>query len=65
MLINGRELYLKMGDEESAEICAKELKATRQKVETIESKLSALGKMIYDQPKNTLPDDINAYIENL
>jgi tetratricopeptide (TPR) repeat protein len=65
MLINGRELYLKMGDIESAEICAEELKATRLKVETIESKLSSLGKKIYDQPKNTLPDDINEYIDGI
>ena len=65
MLINGRELYLKMGDTESAEICAEELKATRLKVETIESKLSSLGKKIYDQPKNTLPDDINYYIDRI
>lgn len=49
MLIQGIYLYQKNGDNSSANICKQELINTRNKLHSIEDKLSHLGKMIREQ----------------
>lgn len=62
MLIQGVELYKQAGDEYSAEYCIQELTKTVRKLKALDGRLSELGKMIYDQPKTELPQDIMDYI---
>lgn len=63
MLINGIYLYEKNGDKYSADICKKELLSIVDRLDNNKEKLSELGKMIHDQPKTELPDDIISYVE--
>lgn len=65
MLINGIYLYEKYDDEYSANVCKKELLLTVQKLSENNEKLSKLGKMIKDQPKVQLPDEIIEYVEEM
>lgn len=65
MLINGIYLYEKYNDEYSADICKKELVLAAQKLSENSENLSELGKMIKDQPRVHLPDEIIEYIEEL
>ena len=62
MLITGIQLYEKAGDEASARICRQELHRAARLVHTADSRLSALGAEIRDQPTVELPADIEAYL---
>ena len=62
MLITGIQLYEKAGDEASARICRQELRRAARSVHTANSRLSALGAGIQDQPTVELPADIEAYL---
>lgn len=63
MLINGIYLYEKSGDKYSADVCRKELKNVSVQLASLPNRQSELGKMIKDQPKTELPDEIIKYIE--
>ena len=65
MLINGISLYMKAGDEQSAQVCAKELLNTYERVTSLGKRLSKYGKMIKDQPVTELPEDIVEYVNAL
>lgn len=65
MLINGVTLYNDAGDSKSAEICKKQLIATKEKFEDNFSKVSELGMKINDKPETKFPDDIEDYIKKL
>lgn len=62
MLITGVSLYSDAGDNQSAEICLKELKSAANAVHNSKDRLSALGAKIKDQPETRLPDDIEEYL---
>ena len=63
MLINGIKLYEKAGDEYSVKICKQELLWIRDELSKLPSRQSRLGKLIKDQPKTQLPEDIEKYIK--
>ena len=65
MLINGIALYTEAGDTVSADYCKKELMGIPQKLDSLNGRLSKLGKLIKDQPKTELPDVLLQYIESL
>ncbi len=65
MLINGIYLYSKNNDEYSIKVCQKELINAVKTVEGFNDRLSDLGKMIDDQPKTQLPEDILEYVGRL
>lgn len=65
LLIKGIYLYEKHGDEYSANVCRKELVATIKELQKNTERLSKLGRMIDDQPKTQLPDEILRYAEKL
>ena len=65
MLINGIYLYEKSGDNYSANVCCKELIAVIDDLQKNTERLSELGRMIDDQPKTQLPDEILRYAEDL
>lgn len=65
MLIQGIYMYEQIGDENSADYCRQELINTKQCLAGLEDRLSDLGRMIDDQPKTDLPDDIMKYISSL
>ncbi len=62
-LIQAATIYEESGDYESADICKEELINTKEKLNQLNDRLSYLGKLIYDQPKTTLPNDILDYIK--
>ena len=65
MLINGIALYNEAGDFDSAEICRRQLIATKKKyTENLET-VSDLGYKTKDKPNEKFPDDIEEYIEKL
>jgi len=65
MLINGIEAYTKKGDTGSINLCRQELCAVAKRLKDAEEKMSPLGKMIDDQPKFDLPEDIQKYIDEI
>lgn len=65
MLITGIDLYTKAGNQQSAEICKQELLATAEQFSKNADKLSALGKMINDQPVLTLSREVQEYIRQI
>ncbi len=65
MLIQGIYLYNQAGDSGSADYCAEELIKTSDRLSGLKSRLSELGRRIYDQPKTELPDDVREYIEQI
>ena len=65
MLINGINLYSKAGDMGSVEICARELIRLRERLHSLENRMSSLGKMIKDQPVLSFPQEIEDYISRL
>lgn len=62
MLITGIDLYQKAGNSQSAEICKKELLAAYEQLRGNGSRLSALGKMINDQPVLVLSPEVQEYV---
>lgn len=62
MLINGIDLYTKAGDFQSAESCRQELVAAAEQLSKNAERLSALGKLIDDQPVLVLSSEVEAYI---
>ena len=58
MLLVGVQLYIKAGDNASAGTCAKALNSAVKQLESNGNRLSALGKMIADQPITTLPAEL-------
>lgn len=56
-------LYQQSGDEESAQVCQKELLSLRDKLNGLEQRLSYFGKIIKDQPQTAFTDEINSYID--
>ena len=62
MLINCIDLYTKAGDMESAMICRQELLDTAEALSDNEEQLSALGKLIDDQPVLELSAEVEGYI---
>lgn len=65
MLIQGVQLYRQVGDEYSAEVCEQQLIKSAERLDKLTDKLSNLGKMIVDQPKTDLPNNIIEYIDSL
>lgn len=65
MLMIGIDLYKKAGDTASAEFCRTELIAVAQRLASNGKRLSALGKLIVDQPVLVLPQEIQTYIDGL
>lgn len=65
MLAQGIYLYELNGDMESAKICAGELIKTRERLHHLGEKLSVLGRLIVDQPRTELPEDLETYIDQL
>ena len=65
MLINGVTLYDEASDTHSAELCKKQLLATKEKFDENFKKIGKLGKMIKDKPQTRFPDDIEDYIKKL
>ena len=63
MLINGIELYSDSGDSQSAEICRQELLRVEEKLNSLNDRLSSLGKMIVDQPTTSFPPELTQTIE--
>ena len=57
------QMYTDVRDTNSAEVCRRELITTVTKLESLESKLSTLGKMIKDQPKTQLVGEIAYYVK--
>lgn len=62
MLITGIDLYEKAGNTQSAEICRKEMLAVYEQLKSNGSRLSALGKMINDQPVLVMSPEVQEYI---
>lgn len=62
MLMTGIDLYQKAGNTQSAEICRKELLAAYKQLTSNGDRLSALGKMINDQPVLVLSPEVQEYI---
>ena len=65
MLITGIDLYVKNGDSSSAKICQQELLAVYQQFTQLPDRLSALGKMIKDQPVTELSSEIVEYVKTI
>lgn len=65
MLINGIMLYERAGDTESVKICKMQLLETQALLESNAERLSALGKLIKDQPITQLSQDVRYYIEQM
>lgn len=65
MLLIGVELYQKAGDTASAEICRQELLAMVEQLSQNGERLSALGKMINDQPVLELSYELQTEIAKL
>ncbi len=63
ILIQAVQAYEQYGDIESAQMCKEELINTKDRLESLTDRLSYFGKIIVDQPKTTLPDDILSYID--
>lgn len=62
MLINGIILYNKASDSGSVKVCQTELLKAKAMLESNESRLSKLGKMIKDQPVTEFSEEILNYI---
>ena len=65
MLLVGMELYQKAGDTASRDLCLRELLAAKKAVETLDSRLSPLGKAIKDQPDTSFPAELAQAIEGV
>lgn len=65
MLMTGIGLYEQAGDAYSAQVCRDELLQAAHQMETLDSRLSPLGKRIVDQPRTELAADIRAYRDAL
>ncbi len=65
MLINGIKAYSKKGDTASIKVCQQELCAVARLLADTESRMSSLGKRIDDQPRFHLPEEIQAYIDQV
>ncbi len=65
MLINGIDVYERMGDKKSVQVCERELLSAYSKLTGNKNRLSSLGSMIVDQPTLKLPDTILNYIKRL
>lgn len=65
MLMQGISLYNQAGDKSSAQVCRKELVAAREKLNSLNDRLSFFAKRIDEQPTTVLPDVINEYIDSL
>lgn len=65
MLIYCVDLYEQNGDSESAELCRKELIETKDKLASLNDRLSYWGRIIKDQPQTELPDEVNRYIDSI
>lgn len=63
MLINGRAVYQKTGDKESADFCKSEIINTNKLFHENKKRIGTLGSMIQNQPWARLPDKITDYIE--
>ncbi|MBQ8613366.1 MAG: O-antigen ligase family protein [Ruminiclostridium sp.] len=63
MLLIGEELYLQAGDTASAEFCRKKIDAVINKFNSIEGRLSKLGKMIDDRPKTEFSQELTIYLK--
>jgi len=65
MLITGIDLYVKAGDTQSAKACEEELLAAAEQFSKNAQRLSALGKMIKDQPVLELSSEVQAYVRKI
>jgi len=62
MLMIGIDLYQKAGNAQSAEICRKELLSACKQLSSNGNRLSALGKLIDDQPVVVLSPEVQEYV---
>lgn len=65
MLLTGYELYMQANDIQSAEYCRAKITEVVNALDSIDDKLSALGKKINDQPHTQLPQELLQNIELL
>ncbi len=65
MLLTGYELYVQANDIQSADFCRAKVTELVNFLDSVDSKLSALGKMIDDQPQTQLPQELKQYINEL
>ena len=65
MLLTGYELYMQASDIQSAEYCHEKIIEVVNSLDSIDDKLSALGKKINDQPQTQLPLELLNYIVNM
>lgn len=65
MLLTGYELYMQASDIQSAEYCRAKITEVVNSLDSIDGKLSALGKKINDQPQTVLPREILQYVNSL
>lgn len=65
MLLTGYELYMQANDIQSAEYCRTKIAEVVNALNSVNSKLSVLGKKIDDQPHTQLPQELLQYIDNL
>ena len=65
MLVQGIYLYNQVVDTQSADVCCNELINTKEKLQSLDYRISDFGRMINDQVKTTLPDDIENLINSM
>lgn len=65
MLLTGYELYMQANDLQSAEYCRTKITEIVNALDSIDNRLSALGKKIDDQPRTQLPRELLQNIDNL
>lgn len=65
MLLVGMTLYQKAGDTASYNLCLQELLAAKKAVETLDSRLSPLGRAIKDQPDTSFPVELAQAVEGV
>ena len=65
MLINGVALYGQQGDENSVNICNREILGAYEKLEGNKTRLSELGRRIEEQPTLEFSDSVLTYINKL
>lgn len=63
-LIAAIDVYAE-SDKTKASLCANELLKTKERLESLDDRLSPLGRIIKDQPITKLPDEIEDYIVQL
>lgn len=62
MLLHGIRLYAEAGDMDSVKVCVQELLDTKAALQSLDQRLSPLGRIIADQPVTRLPQELEQAI---